>query len=107
MTWKAWVDCDFGHQADAENDVGLDQHVRDNNPKPPAQHRSDPRRNGMATNNKDWPNRNSRRRSQDEVWMVHNWVANNYSSATAALLFQLQAAEAARREEARKKRETQ
>jgi hypothetical protein len=37
--------------------------------------------------------------------MVHDWVADNFSPATAATLFQLQEAEAARREEARKKRE--
>jgi predicted Zn-dependent protease len=108
MTGKAWVDSDFGHQADAVTDVASTYTSGANNEATGGNTAAIRAVMAWRVNNKEMAKSHFQdAASQDEVWMVHNWVANNYSPATAALLFQLQAAEAARREEARKKRETQ
>ena len=105
MFWKAWVDSDYAHQADAENDVALTVD------------------NGMDANSEFASTQSAARAViywrtdkkeaakfqfqqaayEDEVWMVHNWAANNFSPSTAAILFQLEAAETTRREQAKKK----
>ena len=105
--WKAWVDSDYGRQADAENDLTLTINTGMDNSSEFVSTQSAARAViSWRTDKKDLAKSQFQQAAaEDEVWMVHNWVANNYSAATAAILFQLQAAEAGRREEARKKRE--
>ena len=105
--WKAWVDSDYGRQADAENDLTLTINTGMDNSSEFVSTQSAARAViSWRTDKKDLAKSQFQQAAaEDEVWMVHNWVANNYSAATAAILFQLQAAEAGRREEARTKRE--
>jgi len=107
MLWKAWVDSDYGHQADAENDIAASLNAGiDNNSDSGATQAAIRAVISWRTDKKDLAETQFQQSADNEpVWMVHNWVANNFSPATAAILFQLQGAEAARREEARKKRE--
>jgi hypothetical protein len=105
--WKAWADSEYAHQADAENDLTLSINAgMDNNSEFVSTQSAVRAVISWRTEKKDLAKSQFQAAaSEDEVWMVHNWVANNFSPATAAILYQLQAAEAARREEARKKRE--
>jgi hypothetical protein len=110
MMWRAWVDSDYAHQADAENDVQLSINAgMDNNSEFVSTQSAARAVISWRTEKKDLAKSQFQAAaSEDEVWMVHNWATNNFSPATAAILFQLQAAEAARREEeAKKKREHQ
>jgi predicted Zn-dependent protease len=107
MFWKAWVDSDYGHQADAENDVALTIDTgMDNNSEFVSTQSAVRAVIYWRTEKKDAAKfQFQQAANEDEVWMVHNWVANNFSPATAAILYQLQAAETTRREEEKKKRE--
>jgi beta-barrel assembly-enhancing protease len=107
MFWKAWVDSDYGHQADAENDVALTIDTgMDNNSEFVSTQSAVRAVIYWRTEKKDAAKfQFQQAANEDEVWMVHNWVANNFSPSTAAILFQLQAAETTRREEEKKKRE--
>ena len=108
ILWKAWVDSDYGHQADAENDVALSiNNGMDNNSEFVSTQSAIRAVISWRTDKKDVAKSQFQQvAALDPVWMVHNWAANNFSPATAAILHQLQAAETARREEeARKKRE--
>jgi beta-barrel assembly-enhancing protease len=107
VMWKAWVDSDYAHQADAENDLELSINAgMDNNSEFASTQSAARAVISWRTEKKDLAKSQFQAAAaEDEVWMVHNWMGNNFSPATAAILFQLQAAEAARREEARKKRE--
>jgi len=108
MFWKAWVDSDFARQADAENDLQLSINTgMDDNSEFASTQSAARAVIYWRTEKKDAAKfQFQQAASEDEVWMVHNWAANNFSPATAAILFQLQAAEATRREEVKKRRET-
>jgi beta-barrel assembly-enhancing protease len=106
MIWKAWVDSDYGHQADAENDIAASLYAGiDNNSDSGATQAAIRAVISWRTDKKDLAKTQFQQSADnDPVWMVHNWVSNNFSPATAAILNQLQTAESTRREEAARKK---
>ncbi len=109
IMWKAWVDSDYAHQADAENDVALSINSGlDNNSEFVSTQSALRAVISWRTDKKDLAKSQFQAAAhEDEVWLVHNWTANNFSPQTAAILFQLQAAEKSRREEEARKRSAQ
>ncbi len=106
LAWKAWVDSDLGHQADAENDLGTNSTAT--NPEGEASEQDLMAIRAVIswrTDKKDLAKSQFQQpATNDPVWLVHNWAANTFNKSTAAIIFQLQAAEAARREEEARKR---
>lgn len=110
LAWKAWVDSDQGHQADAENDLGTNPAAT--NPEGQASEQDLMAIKAVIswrTDKKDLAKSQFQQpAANDPVWLVHNWAANTFNKSTAAVIFQLQAAETARREEeARKRKQAQ